>query len=233
MTGVSHLSAFSRRTGADIMATCEMPINGAVMKKLLPLFLLLLVSACNAESPNTQQAKGPRVSLQTNMGEIVIQLYPEKAPKSVANFLRYVDDGFYDGTIFHRVIDNFMIQGGGFTPDMKKKQTRPPILNEADNGLRNIIGTVAMARTMDPHSATSQFFINVANNRNLDFREKTPRGWGYAVFGRVVKGMDVVKSIKGVTTTSKGMHRDVPKDPIIINKAERLKPASKNNEEKS
>ncbi len=203
------------------------------MKKLLPLFLLLLIAACNAETPNTQAAEGPRVSIQTNMGEIVIQLYPEKAPKSVANFLRYVDDGFYNGTIFHRVIDNFMIQGGGFTPDMTQKQTRPPILNEADNGLRNIIGTVAMARTMDPHSATSQFFINVANNSNLDFREKTPRGWGYAVFGRVVKGMDVIKAIKGAATTSKGMYRDVPKEPIIINKVERLKPASENNEEQS
>ncbi|MCW9088997.1 MAG: peptidylprolyl isomerase [Gammaproteobacteria bacterium] len=210
------------------------------MKKLLSLFLLLLVAACNAETPNSAQpapqtaaADGPRVLLQTNKGDILIGLYPDKAPQSVANFLRYVDEGFYDGTIFHRVIDGFMIQGGGFTPDMEKKPTRAPIINEADNGLRNITGTIAMARTMDPHSATSQFYINVANNSPLDFREKTPRAWGYAVFGRVLKGMDVVGAIKGTATTTTGMHRDVPQQPIIINKAERLNPAPASNEEPS
>lgn len=201
------------------------------MKKLLPLFLLILISACNADSDSAGKSDNPRVLMQTNMGEIVIELYPEQAPKSVANFLQYVDEGFYNGTIFHRVIGNFMIQGGGFTPALQQKQTRPPILNEADNGLRNSIGTVAMARTMEPHSATSQFFINVAMNSNLDFREKTPRGWGYAVFGRVVKGMAVVQAIKDVPTTSKGMYRDVPVNNIIIQKIERLKPAAANNEE--
>ncbi|HEY9148493.1 MAG TPA: peptidylprolyl isomerase [Gammaproteobacteria bacterium] len=200
------------------------------MKKLLSLFLLLLVSACNADTaenaaPATPADDGPKVLLQTSMGEIVVQLYPEEAPQSVTNFLRYVDEGFYDGTIFHRVIDGFMIQGGGFTPAMEQKQTRAPILNEADNGLRNTVGTIAMARTMEPHSATSQFFINVANNSSLDFREKTPRAWGYAVFGRVVQGMDVVKAIKSVPTTTKGMHRDVPQQDIIITKAERLESA--------
>jgi cyclophilin family peptidyl-prolyl cis-trans isomerase len=160
--------------------------------------------------------------MQTSMGEIVIELYPQQAPKSVANFLQYVDDGFYNGTIFHRVIDGFMIQGGGFTQEFEKKDTRPPVLNEADNGLRNTIGTIAMARTGEPHSATSQFFINVANNTSLDFREKTPRAWGYAAFGRVVKGMEVVKAIKSVPTGSRGMYQDVPTTSIVIQKVSRL-----------
>lgn len=193
------------------------------MKKLLTLALALFVSACNADTGTTEANPAhPRVLMQTSMGDITIELYPDKAPKSVANFLQYADDGFYNGTIFHRVIDGFMIQGGGFTPDMEKKTTRAPIMNEADNGLRNTIGTLAMARTMEPHSATSQFFINVAMNSNLDFREKTPRGWGYAVFGRVVKGMDVVKAIKSVATTRMGMYRDVPVKPIIIKKVSRV-----------
>jgi len=193
------------------------------MKKLLPLLLLLFVAACNSETPPTAAASStPKVLMQTSMGDIVIELYPDKAPQSVANFLQYVDDGFYNGTIFHRVIDGFMIQGGGFTPQMEQKTTRPPIMNEADNGLRNTIGTVAMARTMEPHSATAQFYINVAMNSSLDFREKTPRGWGYAVFGRVTKGMEVVKAIKGVQTGSRGMFRDVPLKPITINKVSRI-----------
>jgi cyclophilin family peptidyl-prolyl cis-trans isomerase len=208
------------------------------MKKLLILLLALLTAACNTDtdtatpaSAPSASAEHPHVLMQTSMGDIVIELYPDKAPKSVSNFLQYVNDGFYDGTIFHRVIDGFMIQGGGFTPDMVKKPTRAPILNEADNGLRNTIGTVAMARTMEPHSATAQFFINVAMNSNLDFREKTPRGWGYAVFGRVIKGMQVVKAIKGVPTTSKGMFRDVPAQDIIINKISVLNGATSSNEE--
>ncbi|MEW6645610.1 MAG: peptidylprolyl isomerase [Pseudomonadota bacterium] len=161
----------------------------------------------------------PRVRLVTNKGDIVLQLDRAKAPKTVENFLRYVQTGFYDGTIFHRVIDDFMIQGGGFTPNMLQKETRPPVMNEADNGLRNTIGTIAMARTSDPHSATAQFFINVNNNTPLDFREKTPRAWGYAVFGRVVSGMDVVKAIKGVPTTTVGYHQNVPVEPVIIQQA--------------
>lgn len=192
------------------------------MKKLLPLLMLLFVAACNSEvSDAPASSANPRVLMQTSMGEIVIELYPDKAPKSVANFLQYVDDGFYNGTIFHRVINGFMIQGGGFTPDMQQKQTRAPVMNEADNGLRNTIGTLAMARTMDPHSATAQFYINVANNSSLDFREKTPRGWGYAVFGRVIKGMDVIKAIKSVPTTQKGMYRDVPVSTVTIDKVTR------------
>ncbi len=188
----------------------------SLLSSLAALLLLLLAAQTSADEVN------PRVLMQTSKGDIVIELYPQKAPKSVANFLQYVDDGFYNETIFHRVIDGFMIQGGGFTPEMEKKPTRAPIPNEADNMLRNKVGTIAMARTGNPHSATAQFFINVANNSSLDFREKTPRAWGYAVFGRVVKGMDVVKAIKGVATGSRGPYRDVPKQPILIRKASRL-----------
>ena len=162
----------------------------------------------------------PRVRITTNMGDIVLELDREKAPKTVENFLTYVNEGFYDGTIFHRVIDGFMVQGGGFTQDFQKKDTHAPIRNEADNGLRNKIGTVAMARTGDPHSATAQFFINVANNGFLDFREKSPRAWGYAVFGRVIKGMPVLDKIRQSKTGSGGPFRkDVPRTPVIIEKA--------------
>ncbi len=193
------------------------------MRKLLPLLLMLFVVACNSEVSDTPASTAnPRVLMQTSMGDLVIELYPDKAPKSVANFLQYVDDGFYNGTIFHRVIDGFMIQCGGFTPDMVKKTTRSSIMNEADNGLRNTIGTIAMARTTEPHSATSQFYINVAMNSSLDFREKTPRGWGYAVFGRVIRGMDVIKAIKSVKTTQTGMYRDVPATTVLIEKVSRI-----------
>ncbi len=162
----------------------------------------------------------PRVRIATNMGDIVLELDREKAPRTVENFLRYVNEGFYDGTIFHRVIDGFMIQGGGFTQDFEKKPTHAPIRNEADNGLRNKIGTIAMARTGDPHSATAQFFINVANNSYLDFREKTPRAWGYTVFGRVVQGMPVIDKIRRSKTGAGGPFRkDVPRTPVIIEKA--------------
>lgn len=194
------------------------------MKKLTVLILALVLGACSdqGQSADTQAVvENPKVLMQTSMGDILIELYPQKAPKTVANFLQYADEGFYNGTIFHRVIDGFMIQGGGFTEDMAQKKTRPPIMNEADNGLRNTTGTIAMARTMDPHSATSQFFINVNNNTSLDFREKTPRAWGYAVFGRVVDGMNVVKAIKGVSTGSRGMYSDVPTTNIIIRKVTR------------
>ena len=167
----------------------------------------------------------PKVLLETTIGEITFELYPEKAPKSVANFLNYVEDGFYNNTIFHRVIDDFMIQGGGYTTDYKKKSAYAPIMNEADNGLRNTIGTIAMARTSDPHSATAQFFINVKNNSFLDFREKTPRAWGYTVFGRVLKGMDIVAKLKGVQTGAGGpFGRDVPKTQIIIKNVSLITP---------
>jgi peptidyl-prolyl cis-trans isomerase B (cyclophilin B) len=164
----------------------------------------------------------PKVLIETTNGNIVLELYADKAPETVKNFLTYVDDGFYNGTIFHRVIPNFMIQGGGFTADMKQKRTRPPIKNEADNGLKNDRGTIAMARTQDPNSATAQFFINSADNDFLNHTGKTPQGWGYAVFGRVVEGMKVVDAISAVKTGNMGMHQDVPKTAVVISKAARL-----------
>jgi peptidyl-prolyl cis-trans isomerase B (cyclophilin B) len=158
------------------------------------------------------------ITLTTNMGRIVIELNAEKAPKTCANFEQYVRDGHYDGTIFHRVIPNFMIQGGGFAPDMSQKPTRNPIQNEAKNGLKNVVGSLAMARTPDPHSASAQFFINVTNNGFLDYPGQD--GWGYCVFGQVVEGMDVVNKIKGVATTRRGGHQDVPEQNVVIEKAE-------------
>lgn len=159
------------------------------------------------------------VTLHTNFGDIVIKLNEEKAPKTVANFKKYVEEGFYNGTIFHRVIDGFMIQGGGFTEDFVQKETSSPIQNEADNGLSNKVGTIAMARTSDPHSATAQFFINVSDNSFLNHSAKNSQGWGYCVFGEVVEGMDVVNKIKSVSTGSKGGHQDVPRDAVVITSA--------------
>ena len=158
------------------------------------------------------------ITLKTNLGDIVIELDHEKAPKTCENFETYVRDGHFDGTIFHRVINNFMIQGGGFLPDMMQKPTREPIENEAKNGLGNNTGTIAMARTVDPHSATAQFFINVKDNGFLDYPGQD--GWGYCVFGRVTGGMDVVDRIKAVDTTNRAGHSDVPVEPIVIEKAE-------------
>jgi len=159
------------------------------------------------------------IVLKTNYGAITVELDFEKAPISSANFLQYAEDGFYDGTIFHRVIDNFMIQGGGFDPSMQEKANRDCIENEADNGLQNQTGTLAMARTADPHSATSQFFINLSDNNFLNHRSKTDQGWGYAVFGRVIDGMDVVNKIKNCETTSTGGQQDVPVTEVIIQSA--------------
>lgn len=159
------------------------------------------------------------ITLHTNYGDIVIELDFEKAPKTAANFKQYVQEGFYNGTIFHRVIDGFMIQGGGFTEDFEQKKTRDQIENEADNGLQNLTGTLAMARTNDPHSATAQFFINVKDNAFLNHTGKNASGWGYCVFGKVTAGMDVVNKIKGVKTGSKGFHQDVPKEAVIIQSA--------------
>lgn len=156
------------------------------------------------------------IVLKTNFGDITIELDFEKAPESARNFLRYAQDGFYDKTIFHRVIDNFMIQGGGFEPGMKQKEAGSSINNEADNGLKNTKGSLAMARTSDPHSASSQFFINVGDNDFLNHRDKSPQGWGYAVFGRVTDGMDVVERIKNVPTTSAAGHQDVPAEDVVI-----------------
>ena len=161
-----------------------------------------------------------KVALNTNQGRIVLTLDAAKAPKTVANFVEYVKSGHYSGTIFHRVIDNFMIQGGGFDTKMQQKDTRAPIQNEADNGLKNDLGTIAMARTNDPHSASAQFFINVSNNSFLNHTAKNPQGWGYAVFGKVSEGMDVVNKIKGVATGSAGFHQDVPRTPVVIETAE-------------
>ena len=186
------------------------------MKRLifavLAAFWLITAHAWAQDAP-------PRVNLETSHGAIVLELYPDKAPKTVENFLAYVKSGFFDGTIFHRVIPGFMIQGGGLTANMAKKQTRKPIPNEADNGLANSRGTIAMARTGDPHSATAQFFINTADNGFLNHRGKTPQGWGYCVFGRVKEGMAVVDAIEKSPTASRAGRRDVPVEPIIILRA--------------
>lgn len=165
----------------------------------------------------TQAADMPHVLLKTSMGEIVLELNQEKAPKSVANFLQYVKSGHYNGTIFHRVIKDFMIQGGGFDKNLQQKQTSAPIENEARNGLKNVDYSIAMARTGDPHSATAQFFINTNNNRPLDYPSQD--GWGYSVFGKVIKGTEVVDKIKAVTVGNQGMHQNVPVVPVVIESA--------------
>lgn len=186
-------------------------------------FSVAAASPAGASSVNSQQGNSmnssPRVNLQTNLGDVVIELNAEKAPKTVENFLTYVREGFYDGTIFHRIINNFMVQGGGFDAAMKQKQTHAPIENEANNGLKNDRYTLAMARTADPHSATAQFFVNVADNDFLNFTSPTPNGWGYAVFGKVVEGTEVIDKMKAVKTGNRGFHQDVPVDNVVIEKA--------------
>lgn len=186
-------------------------------KSVLALAGFALAAMFSVAPAHAQTA--PKVKLTTSLGDIVVQLDPAKAPKTVENFLAYVNDKHYDGTVFHRVIDGFMIQGGGFTADMQQKATRAPIPLEAKNGLKNDKYTVAMARTGDPHSATAQFFINTVDNGFLNHSSPTPQGWGYAVFGKVVKGQEVVDAIKAVRTTRKGFHDDVPFDPVVIDKA--------------
>jgi peptidyl-prolyl cis-trans isomerase B (cyclophilin B) len=182
------------------------------MKNLIFLWLLFMMTA-------TWAKEVPVVELQTNLGKIVLELNPQQAPKTVENFLSYAKSGFYEGTIFHRVINHFMIQGGGYTQDLTKKTTRPPIANEANNGLKNQKGTVAMARTADPDSATSQFFINMADNHFLDHQAPTDSGWGYTVFGQVIQGMDVLNQIQVVKTGSQGpFQQDVPEKAITIQK---------------
>ncbi|MCB1606602.1 MAG: peptidyl-prolyl cis-trans isomerase [Xanthomonadales bacterium] len=176
--------------------------------------LAAVAAACLAV---TAWAANPTVELETSSGRITLELYPEKAPTSVENFLSYVRSGHYDGTIFHRVIDRFMIQGGGFDQEMKQKEVGAPIRNEAKNGLKNKAGAIAMARTSNPHSATAQFFINLVDNANLDY--PSPDGWGYTVFGAVTEGMDVVRQIGQVRTTTVGYYRDVPAEPIVIESA--------------
>ena len=194
----------------------------------------------NETTKETKTDAHPVVVMETSMGTIEIELYPDKAPKTVENFLSYVKDKYFDGTIYHRVINNFMIQGGGFTTDLKEKETKPAVINEADNGLKNSLGTIAMARTNDPNSATSQFFINVKDNDFLNFTSKTPQGWGYCVFGKVVNGMDVVNKIKSVKTGTKQFFthgqnapfQDVPMETVEI-KSVRVKGAKESKEQKS
>jgi cyclophilin family peptidyl-prolyl cis-trans isomerase len=193
------------------------------------LGLALVIAACsgsNGENENAgdtnEAGSNPVVVMTTNKGSVEIELYPDKAPVSVENFLSYVDSGFYDGTIFHRVIPDFMIQGGGYDADRNRKETRPPIKNEADNGLKNTVGTIAMARTSAPDSATAQFFINVKDNAFLDHKGTTPQGWGYAVFGKVVSGMDVVEAIENSPTSDGGgAFKNLPTEPVIIESMKR------------
>ena len=189
--------------------------------------LMLGISGCGASEPGTQtvsttpaagQPTNPRVLIETDKGNITVEVFPTQAPRSAANFLRYVKSGFYDGLMFHRVIPGFMIQGGGMLPDMSEKPNGTPILNEAGNGLKNLRGTLAMARTGDPHSATSQFFINVKDNAFLNHRGESVEGWGYAVFGQVVDGMDVVDAIVAVPRGNRGPHGDVPIEPIVMHR---------------
>lgn len=201
------------------------------MRLLKQLCLLVaatapLMLAYPTEAAKTNKSKGtnPVVRMTTSLGVIEVELDTKRAPVTTENFLRYAREGFYDGTVFHRVIPGFMVQGGGFEPRMKRKQTRDPINNEADNGLKNLRGAIAMARTADPHSATSQFFINTMDNENLNHTGKTGAGWGYAVFGKVIKGMDVVTKIENQPTTTVGPYRDVPTTDVLIQKTEIIRP---------
>lgn len=187
---------------------------------LMVLASLPFLGMSFAEEPKEQ--KMIKVLMKTNYGPITLELWPEKAPVTVENFIKYVDNDHYNGTIFHRVIKDFMIQGGGFTKEMDQKKTLAPIVNEAQNGVKNARGTIAMARTMDVNSATAQFFINLKDNDFLDFRNKTPQGHGYCAFGKVVDGMDVVDKIAGVSTTTSGPHGDVPAKPVIIESVEKI-----------
>jgi len=213
MLSLSFLTGMSRPTLRAVSLACATSLA------------LCMGSIAQAASSTSNQGKPmsttttPRVKLQTNHGDLLIELNAEKAPKTVESFLTYVNEGFYDGTIFHRIINNFMVQGGGFDADMKQKQTHAPVENEANNGLKNDRYTLAMARTSDPHSATAQFFINVADNDFLNFTSPTPNGWGYTVFGKVIEGTEVVDKIKGVKTGNKGFHQDVPVEDVIIEKA--------------
>jgi len=193
------------------------------MRKIILFMILLLTSTLSFSTEKTMSDAPTKVKLTTNLGEIIIQLNAEKAPVSSANFLTYVNEGFYNGTIFHRVIPDFMAQGGGFDTGFNQKAVHAPIKNEADNGLKNTRGTLAMARTNDPNSATAQFFINLKDNTFLNHTGKNASGWGYAVFGEVIEGMDVVDAMAKQPTGNRGGHQDVPKTDIIIEKAEVVK----------
>ena len=185
-------------------------------------FTFLLATFISLPSYSDQSGNKNMIKMTTSHGDIEIELYPEDAPITVKNFLKYIESGFFDGTIFHRVIPGFVLQGGGFTSDMNQKETAAPITNEADNGLKNTVGALSMARTPNPDSATSQFFINLVDNAFLDFSAKTQQGWGYAVFAKVTSGMDVVQSIAGVATGNVGGHSDVPLEAVVIEKVEVL-----------
>ena len=199
-----------------------------MLRMLFAALALLATTVASFATSFAAYAANPQVEIKTDLGTIVVELYPDKAPETVANFLQYVKKGQYNGTIFHRVIPGFMIQGGGFTPDFQEKPTGKPIKNEAANGLRNTIGTISMARTSDPHSATAQFFINVADNAMLDFRFPTQDGYGYAVFGKVVKGMEVVNEITKVRTgPGPAPHQNVPVKPVVIESIKQVGAAAK------
>ena len=192
-------------------------MKAKLVSVLIICSLLIFAGSAIAEDIN------PKVVFETSKGKIVLELYPDNAPETVKNFLAYVDSKYYDGTIFHRVIPNFMIQGGGFTGDKKRKPTQAPIKNEADTGLKNDRGTISMARTGNPHSATAQFFINSKNNNFLNHKSKTQQGWGYTAFGKVIEGMKTVDAISSVKTKTTGGFRDVPAEPVVIKSAARLK----------
>ncbi len=215
------LQRLSLCLGHSGIIICPIFPEGLKMKKLF--FRTLFALACLGTTAGNVMAEGAKVLMQTSLGDVTIELDAEKAPKTVENFLAYVDGGFYDGTVFHRVIDGFMVQGGGFTADFERKETGEPVQNEADNGLKNLRGSIAMARTSQPDSATAQFFVNLVDNAFLDHREKTRRGWGYAVFGKVTAGMDVVDKIAKLATTARpnGM-RDVPIELPVIKSMTRI-----------
>jgi cyclophilin family peptidyl-prolyl cis-trans isomerase len=198
------------------------PIRRKIFQLGIALMSLFTPIAAHTADRTEDAPRPPRVALHTNLGTITVELDAERAPKTVANFLAYVAQGHYDGTVFHRVIPGFMIQGGGFDRALQLRPTNAPIPNEADNGLKNVRGTIAMARTQDPHSARAQFFINLVDNPHLDHRDRSAQGWGYAVFGRVVTGMEVVDAIANVPTTRVGPLRDVPVEPVVIERAERI-----------
>jgi peptidyl-prolyl cis-trans isomerase A (cyclophilin A)/peptidyl-prolyl cis-trans isomerase B (cyclophilin B) len=219
------LAAFSMPALAQTGAPATKPAAAAAAK---PADAKIAATPTKPGADATKAADGavasthPKVLIKTSLGDITIELYEDKAPKSVENFLQYAREGFYDGTVFHRVIDGFMVQGGGFTRDLTQKRTRAPVHNEANNGLSNMRGTLAMARTSDPHSATAQFFINVADNKRLDYVSDTNgMTWGYCVFAKVIEGLDVVDKIKAVPTAAQGpLPRDVPTTPVLIEKVE-------------
>lgn len=186
--------------------------------RFITLFMIL-TSTFSFAQEKTMTDTAPKIKFETTLGDFIIELDAEKAPISSANFVYYVESGFYDGTIFHRIIPGFMTQGGGFSTNFEQKSVQAPIQNEANNGLKNDRGTLSMARTNDPHSATAQFFINFSDNGSLNHRKETPAGWGYAVFGKVIEGMDVIDAMAGVVTGNRGVHQNVPQTDIVVNKS--------------